>query len=814
MTPERWQQVKRIVADSAERSAEELPVWLDEACGGDQELKHEVESLLAYEDDLEDFSADSPGRQMLAGAFGGTTLDGGAPGGIAVDGVTAPDGEDAIGRRIGPYRLRGLLGRGGMGAVYLAEREEGFEQQVALKLTHAGFDSRETIRRFHRERQILARLEHPTIARLLDGGTGDDGRPYFAMELVDGEPIDRYCDRHRLPVRQRLELLLPICEALEFAHRNLVVHRDLKPSNILVTADGAPKLLDFGIAKLLGTELEATRAATRAGSQPMTLHYASPEQLEGLPISTASDVYSLGVVLYRLLTGRLPLGLESLTLAQVARAVCEDEPRPPSEAVLAEETAGFGKRRRTLTPAAVAEERGADPASLKRRLSGDVDAIIAKALRKEPARRYASVEQLAADLRRHLDGLPVLARRGTLTYRAGKFVRRHRWGVATAAAVLALILAFAATLARQLERTELERDRAARVSDFMVGLFRAAEPDRAGGEPSVRDLVDAGRRRLETELAQDPEQRAALLGTLGQVYWRLGHYAAARESLEASLAALSEHGDHSGAARALNDLAAVAYERGEHQRAERLYRQSIAMRQRLGLDDQLLKPRNNLAAILVLRGELDEAAVIYRQSLAERRAALGARHPNVATSLRSLANALYFGGDFNAAEPLLLEALDIRREAFGPDAPAVATVLASLGRLAHARGELDAAGARYAEALDVRRRRLGDFHLHVAALEVDLAALLIELGEVDTAGVLLSRAIGVLYAAKPEDDWHRAAAESVYGAYLAARGRFAEAETCLAGAADTLERVRGDVVLTRHARRRLADLERMKGSVF
>ncbi len=800
-TSERWHQIKPILERAKNVPAEELADWLDEACDGDPALIREAESFLAYEEDLTTFIADSPVRQMME---------------------KRDDTEADLDRSIGPYRVRNLLGRGGMGNVYLAEREEGFEQRVALKLVQAGFETRETMRRFHRERQILARLEHPNIARLLDGGTSEDGRPYFAMELVQGTPIDRYCAEHRLTIRQRLELLLPVCDALRFAHRNLVIHRDLKPSNILVTRDGVPKLLDFGIAKLLERpyeggeeesprpELAAAWAATELGQQPMTPQHASPEQLRGDPISTASDIYALGVLLYLLLTGRLPCGLDHMDRAQAARAVLEDVPSLPSKAVLETESSTRGRKSVPLTPAAIARERRLKPASLRRRLTGDLDAIVAKALAKEPPARYASVEQLAADLRGHLENRPVLARDATLAYRAGRYARRHRWELVTGLAVLALILGFTAALARQLDRAERERDRAGRVSSFLVDLFRAAEPDRAGSEPSVRELVDVGRQRLETELVDEPEQRAALLATLGQVYFRLGHFDASKESLETAIRILRQRhpDDHPDLARALNDLATVAYERGETRQAEDLYRQSIAMRERLGLGAELRKPRSNLAAILMLRGELDEAEAIYRWSLGERRRELGERHPAVASSLRSLATALYLGGDFAAAEPLLRQALDIRAEAYGRDSPAVAGVLASLGRVAHARGDFAAAEPLYTEALDVRRRRLGEGHLHVATLGKDYAALLIERGDLDAAGALLETSLELLYRYKPEGDWNRAEAESVQGAYLAARGRRAEAEPLLRSALATLERVRGSEVLpTRQARRRLADFE-------
>ncbi len=824
MRAERWQQVKRVLDASLEQRPEELEAWLDEACAGDADLRAEVAKLLSFEDRLDSFRAAAP-----------------------VNVLAAADGA-AVGAQVGPYRIRELLARGGMGAVYRAERTEGFRQTVALKLVRAGLESPQALDRFQREREILAGLEHPNIARLLDGATGGDGRPYFAMELVDGEPIDRYCDRHGLSVRRRLELLLPVCDALLYAHRQLVVHRDLKPGNLMVDRQGTPKLLDFGIAKLVESD-----ATTEASGGAMTPRYASPEQLLERPVSTASDVYSLGVVLYLLLTGRLPCGLDECSGHQVLHRVCEVQPRPPSAAVAETVEVGFGEQARTSTPEAVAAARGCDPRSLKRRLRGDLDAIALKALRKEPERRYVSVEQLAADLRRHLDGHPVSARRGTFTYRAGRFARRHRWRLATAAAMVAMLLGFTVLLARQLGRTEAardraerERDRAERVSTFLVDLFRAAEPGHARAEPSVRSLVDDGRRRLEHELADVPVVRAELLNTLGQVYDRLGHTAAAGETLEASLEILRRihPGDHADVARALNDLAVQAYRRGDYERSERYSRECIEMRQRLGLEDDLIKPRSNLAAVLRLQGRLGEAAELYQQGLGRRRARWGDRHPNVAVSLSNLGITHYLAGDLDAAEPLLEEALEIRRAAFGPDSVGVASVLVYLGRLDHARGELapqrsslaarlsgpapphdepvaigdpgssmrnrllDAAERRFVQALEIRRRRLGPDHLRVAVLEADLADLLLERGDVETAGILIAGALATLHRHKPEGDPILAEAQSVYGAYLAARGRRAEAEVCLRSSLGTLEAIRGANSLpTRQARRRLDLIE-------
>jgi serine/threonine-protein kinase len=785
MTPERWQQIKPILTAARGRPQTGRREWLAEACGGDRDLMNDAESFLRYEDRLQGF-IEAPVLSFAA----------------------AEDRDEAaVGRRIGPYRLVRLLGKGGMGAVYLAEREEEFEQRVALKVVRHVFAGPEMVRRFHAERQILARLEHPNIARLLDGGTTEDGVSYFAMELVDGVAVDRHCDEHRLTTRERLELFLQVCSALALAHQNLVVHRDLKPGNILVDASGAPKLLDFGIAKLLadGGDYLATPAQQRA----VTLRYASPEQLRDEPAGTASDVYSLGLVLYKVLTGRLPSRLEHLDGLELVRAVCEGVAAPPSVAVLETEeiVADDGSVSR-LTPGSVSRTRDGDVRTLRRRLAGDVDSIVAKALAKEPARRYASVEQLAADLRRHLDDLPVLARPGRLSYRAGKLVRRHRLGLAAGAAVLLLSLVFTAFLTRQLDETERARDQTEKLSTFLVDLFYASDPDRpTDGELTVRDLLDRGRQKLDAGLEREPEVRAKLLRSLGEVYVRLGDYAEARK-LFATAIGLRRRigGDHPELAAALNNLAVVHYGTGDLESAEERFRECIAMRRRLGLDDDLVKPMSNLAAILQARGELGEAEQIYRETLARRRATLGERHPNVADSLRSLATVLFEAGDLAAAEPLLRQSLAIRLEVYGPESTKAAMVYVSLGRLEHARGRLEEAEELYVRALEIRRRKLGENHHHTALAKSDLAALLLDLGETATAGVLLPQALETLYRVRPEDDWQVAEAESLLGSYLARTGRLEAAQGCLENAFRTIERQRGPQATdTRSARRRLAD---------
>ena len=425
MSLERKKRALQLLDEALERTAEERQAFLDESCGDDPTLRRDVESLL---------DTDADGGILREPAFS----------------VHAED--ESIGRLIDSYKLVRLLDRGGMGTVYLAERED-FEKRVALKLIRRGLDLDEVlVRRFHNERQILARLEHPNIARLLDGGTADR-LPYFVMEYVEGEPIDRFCEARKLSVDECLELFRKVCSAVHFAHQNLVIHRDLKPGNILITADGTPKLLDFGIAKLLDDGLAAQAVATETGLALMTPRYASPEQIRLEPITTASDVYALGVVLYELLTGLDPYDVDTARRDEIARAICEQEPDKPSTAV----------RKRGA-------EGATDPGQLRRRLSGDLDSIVLKALRKEPHERYNSAEQLSEDIRRHLTGQPVAARVGSLGYHAGKFVRRNRLSLAVAA-VIFLLVSVSAVLWRQAVRERELGERERLGADEVVGFL-------------------------------------------------------------------------------------------------------------------------------------------------------------------------------------------------------------------------------------------------------------------------------------------------------------------------------------------------------
>ena len=498
MEPGRWQR---------------LAEWFDRALDEPEEAERLVAALRLEDPDLaEELAA------LLAEAASG--LDTGPDRLAAIVDQAAGWLEGGDGGTVGPYRLIGEVGRGGSGTVYLATRaDEGFPLNVALKMVDRRFASRRDRERLIEERRILATLDHPNIARVFDAGTAADGTPYFVLEHIQGEPIDRHCDRLRLTVPERLELFLGVCEAVAYAHRRLVIHRDIKPSNILVSAQGVPKLLDFGIAKVL----EDDRAGlTQPGERLLTPAFASPEQVAGDALTTATDLYSLGALLFVLLAGRPPLPVDGLRPAEIERRICEEE--PPLASVAASEDAG-----------ATAELRRSSPARLRRRLRGDLDTIVAKALRKEPQRRYSSVEQLIEDLRRHLDGQPIAARRDSALYRSWRFVARHRAAVLAAGLVVLALVAGLVSTVLQMRRAQLEQARTEQVAGFLVGLFESVDPAVArGAEPTAREILDRGARDLLAgrSAGAGPEVQATLAGTIGRVYRQLGHYAEAERLLE------------------------------------------------------------------------------------------------------------------------------------------------------------------------------------------------------------------------------------------------------------------------------------------
>jgi non-specific serine/threonine protein kinase/serine/threonine-protein kinase len=544
VTPERWQEIKHLLATAMELPPAERPAYLDRGCAGDASLRHDVESLLAGEDQL-----------------GAHFLDGMDLAAVATE-VLPEDESPWVGRRVGPYKTVEQIGSGGMGEVYRAVRaDEQYRKEVALKVIRAGQDSAAVVARFKNERQILAGLDHPNIARLLDGGTTAEGTPYFVMELIAGQPITDYCDGLKFSIAGRLKLFAQVCSAVQYAHQRLIIHRDIKPGNILVTAAGVPKLLDFGIAKIVAVDPSVdSPEATMTAFRLLTPGYASPEQIMGEPMTVATDVYSLGVVLYELLTGHSPYRVPTGSSQEVAQAACYKEPQKPSTAVFRPES--LSKETGPLDLANLAALRDSSPDRLRKRLSGDLDNIILMALRKEPSRRYASVEQFAEDISRHLENQPVTARKDTVRYRASKFVRRHKAGaVAFAVATIAILAGLAVTLrearvARQ--QAEIARVQRARAERRFNDVRKLANSLMFEIHDSIRDLpgtivarkllVSRAQEYLDS-LSQDAVGDQALQRELAAAYDRVGDLT--------GYTGAANLGDFTGALRSYNKALAI-----------------------------------------------------------------------------------------------------------------------------------------------------------------------------------------------------------------------------------------------------------------
>lgn len=740
--------------DDADRRAR-LDAWFDEALSlegdardavlrrieaEDAALATELRALLAWAnagDDALPLPASGPAR--WAALFDDDDL--------AHDNATLPD-------RIGVWTPVARIGHGGMGTVYRVERDaDGFHQTGALKLLRPGSESEEFLRRFTEERRILATLTHPGIARLLDGGRSADGRPYLVMEYVDGAPLDRDCDRRGLSIDARIAVFLQIADAVAHAHRNLVAHRDLKPGNILVGADGAPKLLDFGIAKALrASAVDSANSATEASStllRAFTPDYAAPEQVLGQATSTVTDVYQLGLLLYELLTGHRAQHAQDASPRAVEAAVCESEPIRPSERI------GDDDRERCAA-------RATTPTALRRRLRGDLDNIVLKALRKAPERRYASVALMIEDLERWRRGQTVRARPETWTYRSGKFLRRNAWAVAAATTIFALIVGYSITatlqadaLARERDRAQAEAAKARQIAALTRRLFEGAGPSVAGESPlTARQLLDNGWPLIERELDGQPDVQAELLDVVAGAYRDLGEYERAEALADSGLRAAKQAvGQPLLLARARHGRGRVAIDRGDYALAEMHLRDALGDYRRMaerkdgGTDGgdtvQAAAVLQDLAELADLRGEVVSAQAIYREALAIRRAHHGERHPEVAESLHGLGMSLRRSGDYLGAEPLVSQALILRRQLLPPGHAEIAYTLSDLAQIRNDLGEFDSAEALYREALASQQKSLGPDHPDVATSMLSLARVLKTRRDIDGARALLERSLDI-----------------------------------------------------------------------
>ncbi len=742
MEPDRWRRITDLFDTALERPPDERDRLLEEIAAEDVALRDEVASLLrAHEDEpefLEPRSSSARGR-----------YDDAAPG-PAVEKIA---NDPFVGALVGRYRIERRIGEGGMGAVYLARREGDFEQVAALKVLRRGLDTEQILARFQTERRILAALDHPNVARLFDGGMTDDGRPYFVMEYIDGEPIDRFCESRGLALRPRIELFLTVCSAVHHAHQNLVVHRDLKPSNILTSRDGRVKLLDFGIAKILDPErADPAATATRPEARPLTPEYASPEQLLGETITTASDVYSLGVLLYEIVAGERPRRLRTGTVEEAQRVATQPEARPPS----------------------------AGAARWRSQIRGDLDTIVLKAIHPEPGRRYASAEALGEDLGRWLRGLPVAAHRDSAGYRIRRFVGRHRVGVGTAAAFAVLLVAFSVVTALQSRRIAAERARAEserataeQVVQVLVDLFERSDPFTApgGDTTTVATLIGLAEEKVEA-LEGQPALQARLWEVLSNIHTARSDYDRAREYRERVLDA---------------ERRIVAERREAGGPGKRAATRSIER------DPDTLSTLHEIARLVQASRGGDAARPLYRESVERMTRSFGPRDPRVALAMQDLAGT---EPDPAERERLLQAVLEIHRGVRPPDSLAIASAMNALAIHCFDQDDFGRAKELYAQVLRMIESRLPKGHPHRLAVMKNYAAVLTSLGDLDGAERLGRSGLeAARRVTGPRSDQAANFLEEI-GVMLTERGRHVEAEASFREALDIFR----ETVGTSHVR--------------
>jgi serine/threonine protein kinase len=830
---QRWIKISAHLDRALDLSPVERDAWLVSLRASEPDIADEIAAMLVEH------------RQLRAEGF--------------LDASPIPTREASLsGVTIGSYTLISRIGDGGMGSVWLGRRSDGrYEGQVAIKLLNAALVGRGGEERFRREGIILARLNHPHIASLIDAGVSNTGQPYLVLELVNGEHLDAFCDERRLSIERRVRLFLDVLSAVSHAHANLIVHRDLKPSNVLVNQAGAVKLLDFSIAKLM--EDNGVSRLTQDSGAALTPKYAAPEQVTGEPITTRTDVYSLGVLLFELLSGQHPYGAAITSSREFTRAIVDQEP------LLL--TAAFNKapiESRSL----VAAQRGSTPDRLERLLAGDLETILNKSLKKVPGERYGSVAELADDLRRYLDDKPIAARPDTVRYRAAKFMRRHRQGVSAIAAaglvLIAIVGFYTLRLTAERDRAQLQAAKAARVSELLTRVLTSADPYRdpdnmADGvaTPSARALLDTLAARIANELGDQPEVQAEMLTVIGRTYERLGaidkalplleraleigrkafpqpdarvgqtlndlgvlqrrlgHYSAAlpllQEAYTLRRALLGD--DNNFVAVSLSEYGRTLRDLGRDEEAEKATREALTIRRRIFGDEhrETATNKSDLGTVLLERGEIAEAERLYRENLATTERLLGVEHPNAAAAKNFVGNALAAKGDLAGAERLQREALATRQRIFGaanPESSFAVTSLASTlemqGRLAEAEVLLSGAYTRVAAALGAENPR-------VVSLALDLARVRIERGAGAQAEALLRPALAVRQRSYPAEHWRVAEAQALLGASLLAQHRADEAEPLMAAADHALKAIPGRQARDRDANRaRLEQLRRQR----
>jgi serine/threonine protein kinase len=836
-----WNKIKEIFSLALEKERDQRLAFVAEICANDDHLRAEVESWLASYEAAEKF-IEKPAFEVSS-----TFAE-----------------KDQIAKHFGSYRIIREIGAGGMGAVFLAERDDGeFSQQVAIKIIRQAIAESEIISRFKRERQILADLNHPNIARLLDGGVSNDGLPFLAMEFVEGEAITKFAARENLSLEDRLKLFLKVCSAVTYAHRNLVIHRDLKPSNILVTDEIEPKLLDFGLAKLLDENLLNTGAQeTQTAFRALTPAYASPEQLKGETLTTASDIYSLGVILYELLTGERPFQFEGKSLEEIIKTVTQTEPLAPSAVSSSKSQVPDRKFKNKAAPNDEQKENPKSEIRNPKSLKGDLDNIILMSLRKEPARRYQSVEQFAEDIERYLKGLPVSARPNTFKYRASKFITRHKVGVAAVSLVLLSLIGGIVVSLSQARIARREKAKAEVVNDFLQSILQYSDPNMNSptekrSQMTVKDVLDAASKRLKDEdLSNPPEIRAELQRIIGTSYLSQGEYELARQNLTSALDAETQYyGENSPETlKILVSLGELYVQISDIENAEKIYRQRIAIlrsEQKKGniSADLLLSALNDFALIrrkqgfskeaetilleaLALRGQIspeaknlfgtveaiyaltlsdrgqfDEAINIVRPKVEEIKKQENSETPELCANLTALGSFQMEKGELAEAEKNLVEAGNLYRKLFSSTSIPLGDNLRLQAQFFYLQGNLPEAEKKINEALKIYRESSQTHYINYPAALIIQGLILNKKNQSATAEPILREALKIRTDTLPKGHFWVSIAEGALGECLMTQKKFAESEPFLLESYENLKLSQGtDTPRTILAKSRLAML--------
>lgn len=787
MKTEDWEKVKEILNDALDLPSSERQQFVENRCAElAPEIRREVESLMQVEFTAESFFG-SPAVVNFADLL-----------------LIEEDPKALLGAEIGNYKIIRKIGYGGMGVVYLAERNDGmFDKRVALKLLKPELNTENLRRRFQHERQILASLEHPNIARLLDAGTSPSGVPFLAMEYVEGIPIDEFCNTNELNLEQRLELFRTVCEAMAFSHRNLIVHRDLKPSNILVTQDGVPKLLDFGIAKLLSPEFdEMTQTVTKLGA--MTPSYASPEQLKGESVTTATDIYSLGIILYELLAGRRPFENVEKNFQEILKAVCETDPPLPS-AMISELGWRISDSEMQTAQTSVdtkSSNKATNPKSQIRhpQLKGDLDNIILKALKKEPERRYSTVESFAEDIRRYLTGLPVLARPDTFSYRAEKFIRRNRTSVVAGILILLAIIGGVAATLWQARSARLEAQKARKVSEYMQNVLNFSNPfwvstnPKRNREAKISDALDEALKNIDTDLGEQPEIQGEILLTIAGIYAGQGQYDKALPLVQKSIEKFdSVFGENNPKSHlSYSGLATLYSLTGKQSEAEKTFLKTVAYyRANPGTNDvtkgQIVADLNDLGNVHNYNSNFVESEKYYREAIENFPRLEGKQKAMIPIILGNLAWLLHSQAKFDEAFKYYGMAEQEIINAGNQEQFEAGTLYNKIGVAYNEKGDYQQAEIYFQKAYDNLLKNVGEENLYTLGTMYRNAYNHYKQGKLDEAEKLVNRSLEKQRKILPNGHNFTAFSERLLGQIYTQRGDLNKGEELLRKALDWLQ---------------------------